>query len=36
MFLPPAALVAKEMLILLEQGEKLNKSIQPTANASAD
>ena len=36
MFLPPAALVAKEMLILLEQGEKLNKSVQPTANASAD
>lgn len=36
MFLPSAALVAKEMLILLDQGEQLNKSIQPTANASAD
>jgi hypothetical protein len=36
MFLPPAALVAKQMLILLGQGEKLHKSIQPTANASGD
>ncbi len=36
MFLPPAALVAKEMLNLLDQGEKLNKAMQPTAKASAD
>lgn len=36
MFLPSAALVAKEMLIVLGHDEKLNKSIQPTAAASAD
>ena len=36
MFLPPAASVAKEMLNLLEQGEKLNQSIQPIEDKSAD
>lgn len=36
MFLPPAASVAKEMLILLENSKKLNKAIQPTANTSVD
>lgn len=36
MFLPSAALVAKEMVILLDEENALNKSIQPIANVSAD
>ena len=36
MFLPSAALVAKEILILLEHEKKLSKSIQQTADASAN
>ncbi len=36
MFLPSAALVAKEMLHLLEQEKKLNKSVQPTAKTPID
>ena len=36
MFLPSSALVAKEMTIVINRINKLNKSMQPTANASAD
>lgn len=36
MFLPSAALVAKEMLVLLGNGEGLNKPVQAAVDASAD
>jgi len=36
MFLPSAALVAKEMIILLQLDGRLNKSIRPSASTSAD
>lgn len=36
MFLPSAALVAKEMVTLLGEEDALNKSMQPIANAPAD
>ncbi len=36
MFLPSAALVAKEMIILLENDKRINKSIQSPSNVSGD
>ncbi|VUD53993.1 Molecular chaperone Hsp31 and glyoxalase 3 [Thalassocella blandensis] len=36
MFLPSSAIVAKEIINLLENGKNLNKSIQPITNATTD